>query len=138
MFARVVVAVNGIAFLGFGLVGLFSPQTLADPIGYILSTLSAYIEVRAFYGGYEIGTALFLLICAAKREWVRIGLLASVLMIGGTMGGRTLGFIVDGNPSTVMRVVLALEVVAALVSAVALRTSAAPPSAPPIVSEPIG
>jgi hypothetical protein len=133
MFARIVLALDGLAFLAFGLVSLFSPETIADPVDYILSTLVAFTEFRAFYGGYEIGTGIFLLLCVAKRAWLPVGLTAAVLMIGCTALGRIYGLVSDGEPARVLLIVLALEITGTLLSLVALRSLFAPaPDAAPL------
>jgi hypothetical protein len=108
-------------------VSLFSPETIADRVDYILSSLVAFTEFRAFYGGYEIGTGLFLLLCASRSTWSGVGLLAAVLMIGCTALGRIYGLITDGDQAPVLLIVLGLEVVATILSFIALRTLLARP-----------
>jgi hypothetical protein len=120
MFARIVLVLNGVVYLGFGAVSLLSPETIAGPAEYILSSLAAFTEFRAFYGGYELGTGAFLLLCATRRKWWRIGLMASVLLIGGTGAGRIYGLITDGQPTIVQLLALSAEATATVLAVVAL------------------
>jgi hypothetical protein len=48
------------------------------------------------YGGLEIGVGAFLLICALRREFVRVGLFASACALVAMATSRTVGLMLDG------------------------------------------
>ena len=68
-FSVFVLVLAGLGFLGFG------GWLLVDPVGGLASvgiagtTPAGVVELRAFYGGLEVGLGLFLLMCAAKPDW---------------------------------------------------------------------
>lgn len=115
--ARAVLLMTAVAFAGFGLWLLIQPETLGK-VGIQLMEPSAFIEIRAFYGGLEIGFAAFLLYCArsGSMELLKAGLLASGLTLGGVAFGRLFGFIVDGQPTPLVLILTAMEVGGALVN----------------------
>ena len=51
------------------------------------------------YGGLEIGVGVFLLICAMRREFVRVGLFASACALVAMATSRTVGLMLDGLTS---------------------------------------
>ena len=48
------------------------------------------------YGGLEFGVGVFLLLCALRREFVRIGLFASACALIAMATARTTGMVLDG------------------------------------------
>jgi len=48
------------------------------------------------YGGLEIGVGAFLLICAMRREFVRVGLLPSACALVAMATSRAVGLSLDG------------------------------------------
>lgn len=100
-------------FLGFGAWGLFQPQSLAEAVGWTLGGANAKVEVRAFYGGLEIGIGLFLLGCALRRAQVDLGLWAVAWMIGGAGLARGAGILLDGREGWIMPAFTAAELIAA-------------------------
>ena len=95
----VVLALCAFGFLGFGLWLLFEPAAL-EKVGIGATTKVGTVELRAFYGGMEIGLGLFLALCLARPEWRAAGLWLVLLANGGAglarllaigMGGAALG-----------------------------------------------
>ncbi len=120
IFARVVLVLTGLIYLAFGIFFLVDPEQAATIVCYWLGGPTAFTEVRAFYGGLEIGLAAFLVVCAAVRRFVPAGLLATLLLCGGTAAGRLVGMVVDESRSTVVVVSLAVELVVVALAAIAL------------------
>lgn len=54
------------------------------------------IEIRAFYGGLEIGFGIFLLLCSRKPALLGPGLLAAALSLGGAATARGIAFFLEG------------------------------------------
>ena len=55
-FARFILAGSALAWAGFGLLFFVSPENL-DGVGLVVDNAVARAEVRAFYGGLELGIA---------------------------------------------------------------------------------
>jgi hypothetical protein len=72
----------GLGFLAFGLWLVLAPAAALAPLG-ITATPTGLIELRAFYGGLELGLGAFFLACAAKPDWRRAGLWLTLLSNGG-------------------------------------------------------
>jgi hypothetical protein len=89
-------------------------------------------EIRAFYGGLEVGLGLFLLIAASIRRWIAAGLVAVILGFGCTAAGRALGLVLDAPEAPGVLIFLLVELVFALLAAVALARFVA--QNPPVVA----
>jgi pimeloyl-ACP methyl ester carboxylesterase len=91
-------------------------STLTDPVDPAFvrefqgsTTPMSRTDLRATYGGFDLGFGVFLALCAFRREWIRAGLAAMAIALAGFAGGRTYGMIVDGCPSPFMPSLAALE-----------------------------
>ena len=94
--ATAVLVLGGLGFLGFG------GWLVTDPAGglagvHIAATAPAgLVELRAFYGGLELGLGAFLLACAARPDWRRPGLWLTALGNGGIGLTRLAGIALSG------------------------------------------
>jgi hypothetical protein len=95
-FWRLVLVGLGLGYAGFGFAFLFSPSELAGFLSLTFSDPSARTDFRAMYGGLEIGIGGFMLACAVRREFVRIGLFAAACGTAGMASARTVGIMLDG------------------------------------------
>jgi hypothetical protein len=120
MMARVVLVVFGLMFLGFGLAAAAAPLWLATLVDLEPRSPLALTELRAFYGGLEIGLGTYLLACAASGKWQRGGLQALVAVCGGIALGRIFGMAVDGTSGTLLYTALVTELAGAILGTVAL------------------
>src|SRR4249920_1145675 len=78
-----VLALAGLGFLGFGLWLVVDPDGGLAAVGIGALNAAGRIELRAFYGGLELGLGAYLLACAARPDWRRPGLWAVGLGNGG-------------------------------------------------------
>ena len=94
----------------FGLFYVFSPQTLAEQAG-LSATPSGLTDIRATYGGFQMGFAVFLF--WSCRSPVNIGnaLVATGVIFGCVGLGRLFGVIVDGEFSGFNMIGLTFEVI---------------------------
>jgi hypothetical protein len=121
-FPVILLWIDCLLFLGFGVGFAAAPQQLADLVlGAAPSTTSALIDMRATYGGLAVGIGLFFGLCASRPQWVRPGVVASLLLIAGLGGARLIGIMADGDPNGFMLLFLALEVLLVVLSVAALR-----------------
>jgi hypothetical protein len=95
-FAIAVLSLAALGFLGFGLAIVVAPEAVLAPVG-ISGTPAGVVELRAFYGGLELGLAAFLLACAAKPDWREAGLWSVALVNGGIAAARLLGIGLSGE-----------------------------------------
>jgi hypothetical protein len=120
-FARIYLRVVGAMTVFFGLVYLFAPERMTDPTGFGPLGTNALTDVRATYGGFQIGSGLFLLWAAAEVGRVRLALVLLALTIGAVGSSRLIGFLVDGDPNGVLLAALATEIALTAITVVVLR-----------------
>ena len=92
---------------GFG--SVVAPNSLTQQAG-LVATPSGLTEIRAFYGGLQIGVGLFLLWCLRQQSMIPAGLLLVGLAVGGAGIARVLGMTIDGEPTRFHLVNLAVEI----------------------------
>jgi hypothetical protein len=106
---RLVLAVAAVLFAAFGIAFAVAPHDLAAMVDVALPTNTATTDFIATYGGSEIGFAAFLFTCLARREHVRLGLLASGWVVAGFAVSRGLAMAVLGDVTPVMYGALIFE-----------------------------
>lgn len=120
-FPKALLWLNAALFTAFGLGFIFAPAFFANLItGSTPGTPSAMIDMRATYGGFGLGLALFYGWCAQNRQ-VRLGLLASLLVMAAIAAGRVVGFVLDGSPNLFIWLLLAAETLFVALIFLALR-----------------
>ncbi|HYH83791.1 MAG TPA: DUF4345 family protein [Longimicrobium sp.] len=117
--ARISLVLAGIGVLGFGVPLLVRPSLLGI-VGIELTRPAAATEIRSFYGGLEIGLAVFFFAAARRDAWLRPALFAQAAGFGGIVAGRLVGFLADGSAEPMLFAFIALEASGALLGAVAL------------------
>lgn len=118
-FDRILLAVLT-AFVLLAAIGcLVAPASFAQQAGYS-TTPSALTEIRAFYGGLQLGIGLFLAWCLRVPDRVLHGLLLGALAVGGAGLARTFGVVMDQAPTSHHLANLAIEAVTVLLVVVAL------------------
>ena len=75
----IVLVLAGLGFLGFGLWLLVDPVGGLAGVDIAATSPAGVIELRAFYGGLEVGLGLFLLACAKRPDWRVPGLWLVIL-----------------------------------------------------------
>lgn len=69
-------------YLLFALAYIIFPAALTEPMG-LTAGPSGLIEIRAVYGGFQLGLAIFLFWSTWQEERIYPGLLITVLTTGG-------------------------------------------------------
>lgn len=106
----------GLGFLLIGANTFYDPLAAMAPVELNINTVNALNELRANYGGLQIGLGLFLLTGICCTSYVRPAVLAQVLIVGGLAAGRLVSMILDGQPSAFVQGLFVLESVIALLS----------------------
>jgi uncharacterized protein DUF4345 len=120
-FARAYLYFVAVMGLVFGFWYLVAPTAWTDPTGFGPLGPNALTDVRATYGGFQIGLSLFTLWAAADPARVRIGILLQALTIGAIASCRMVGFAIDGSPNGFLRSAIATEVTFTVLALIALR-----------------
>ena len=105
------------AFALFGVLFLARPEAMAKTVELQAPTPTAHTEIRAMYGGLELGIAAFLGYCALDPSRVALGLLASALLLGGIGTGRLIGVALARSASSLTRVLVVAEISGAALAA---------------------
>lgn len=121
MFSRLVLAIAALGLLGFGVWMLIAPQAVLAMIGISLQGPAALTEIRAFYGGLEIGLGLALCFGLLVPGWQRPGLALAALCYGTVALSRGLGMLVDGSGGGFLFGALAFEATVCFASLLALQ-----------------
>jgi uncharacterized protein YjeT (DUF2065 family) len=112
---------SALLLIVIGLGFLLLPVQWAAAVEIGVPTPTARTDLRATYGGFDIGVGVFLALCARRAEWIRPGLVAIALVGAGYGGGRLFGILAEGTASTPMLVFLGLEAVLVALAVHALR-----------------
>lgn len=116
----IVITIAGLGFVGFGIVFLCWPEVMLPSIGIVTPDPQSQIEIRAMYGGLELGLGILLLSCfAAERQ--RFGVQLSLASYGGLGVARALSMTVMGVASPFLWFALIWEAVIAGLALIALR-----------------
>jgi len=120
-FPTLLLALGGAGFLGFGLWLIADPAGGLATVGIAAQTPAGLIELRALYGGLELGLGIFLLLCAARRDWRRPGLWAVGLGNGGIGLTRLVSIALSGVFTPFLAAALVWELGFAALAGWALR-----------------
>jgi len=93
---RLILAVIALSYAGFGFAFLFKPDEWGALVSVAFTTSAGRTDFRAVYGGLEFGVGVFLLLCALRREFVRLGLFASACALVAMATARSTGMLLDG------------------------------------------
>jgi hypothetical protein len=115
--ARIYLTFMALISVAFGLMYLVAPLTMTTPMGFGELKPSALTDVRANYGGFQIGIGLFLFFCL-RRERLRLGMLLAFLVAAAIAISRAIGFALDRDVVPPLQGALIFEIVLALISLV--------------------
>jgi hypothetical protein len=96
--ARAVLTLSALPFAAIGLGFLFAPEAMAARVDVSLASVTADHDVRAVYGGLQIACAVLLGWGALSRSHVRPALVAQLVLYGGLVAGRLVGWLATGAP----------------------------------------
>jgi len=119
-FARAYLYFVGVMGLVFGVWYLIAPVAWTDPTGFGPLGPNALTDVRATYGGFQIGLGLFTVWAAADPARVRMALVLQALTIGAIASCRLTGFAIDGSPNGFLRSAIVTEVAFTVLTLIAL------------------
>src|SRR5690606_27428670 len=113
--------IAGLGFIGFGLAFMIAPLATLAAAGIELSGDLAATELRAFYGGLELGIGSLLVAAALKPHQQRNGLWLCLASYGGIGTARGIGMLLTGTATPFLWFALATELGLAAAAAWLLR-----------------
>lgn len=125
IFGSAILLLAALGFLAFGLWFLIDPIAPLASMGISLSGAGAPVEIRAFYGGLEIGLAIFLWMAWRDAGLRRAGLWLVLLANAGIGLARVLGLALGEPWIDFFAYALIWEFGFALLAGIALRGEAA-------------
>ena len=122
LFARIVLLIQIAALLVLGLAYFIRPEEMASFSGALLMGNAAVTEVRAYYGGLQLGLAAYLVMALLRLDLLRPALLLLVLLYSVLALVRVGGLWLDGGAQQTFNLyALLLEAVSAGLACWALR-----------------
>ncbi|MNF32837.1 hypothetical protein D3C85_639100 [compost metagenome] len=122
LFARVILVLQMLALAGLGLAYFVRPHEMANLSGMLLMAPAAATDVRAYYGGLQLGLAAFLGLALTRLDLTRAALSLLVLLYSALALARIGGLWLDGGAQQTFNLLaLLLEVVSAGLAFWALR-----------------
>jgi hypothetical protein len=119
-FARAYLYFVGAMGIVFGVWYLVAPAAWTDPTGFGPLGPNALTDVRATYGGFQIGLGVFTLWAALDAARVRMGIVLQLLTIGAIASCRVVGFAIDGSPNGFLISAIATETTFTALALIAL------------------
>jgi hypothetical protein len=110
---------------------LIAPALFAEQVDFSTSP-SALTEIRAFYGGLQIGIGFFLAWCLRASDRISLGLALGGVAVGCTGLARLFGIVLDQAPTPHHLANLGIEAVTVLLVAIALSRAHWRPSGPAV------
>jgi hypothetical protein len=112
LFARVVLVIQLLALAGLGLAYFVRPHEMANLSGMLLMAPAAATDVRAYYGGLQLGLAAFIGLSLVRLDLIRAALILLVLVYSALALARIGGLWLDGGAQQTFNLyALLLEVV---------------------------
>ena len=111
--SRIALTTAAAGFAGFGAACLVRPKSMLRLVDVKATSPIGTTELRAMYGGMELGLGAFFALALAKPEWMRPALAAQALGLGTLAGARLAGVLHDRPRGRLMKVLVVAESAAA-------------------------
>lgn len=89
--------VSALLWLGIGTYYFIQPGILGEAAGVVATTPTGTTEIRAMYGGAQIGIGLFCAFALMRPALRRPALLMLLFVVGGLGSTRLLGAVLDSS-----------------------------------------
>jgi uncharacterized membrane protein len=118
--SRVALITAAAGFAGFGAACVARPKEMLGRVDVRARSARGATELRAMYGGLELGLGAFFVAAALKDEWSRPALVAQALGLGGLAASRLAGILHDRPRGALMKALFVAEASAAALAGAAL------------------
>ncbi len=119
MVPRIILGLSALVYVGIGLAFIIAPESLLPRVNITAPSGTALTDVRAVYGGLDLGVGVLLAYCLMRNE-IQTGLVACTLTLGGLAIARIIGMTLDAAQDTITYGLLTSELVGAAMAAVGL------------------
>jgi hypothetical protein len=102
--------INGIILLSYAIVFLIKPVTLGEIVGFTQHSSNTFVEVMAFYGGFEFGLGTFFIWSAFNTNRFKPALTAFILIFLCAGIARLIGLSQHGFDGPSQPVVSGIEI----------------------------
>ena len=120
-FALTIVLLTALTFIGVGVSFLVDPTGMAALVDIEATSALARNDIRAVYGGLEVGVGIALLAALAGGGPER-PLKSTIYLFGAIVLARSLSIAVDGKPGDPGALLLGLELLCFTCASLALTT----------------
>lgn len=96
-FARFVLVIQAVIMIGFSLAYWLRPYEMANLNGMLLMETASVSHMRVYYGGLQLGLALFLLWAVRAPDRARAALVMLVITMVALVAGRLGSLWLDGG-----------------------------------------
>ena len=117
---RIIVVLVAVVFIGLGAWAVADVRGMVGLVGVVPGGPGSELELRAMYGGLEIGIGAFLLWCVANKTTVRIGLMCVAATVGGLGLTRLAGIVMDPSQPSLQLLLATAELAATALAAIEL------------------
>ena len=124
--AQVLLWVSGLGYMGFGVAFILAPIRTMALAGIAMEGAAAAVELRAFYGGLELGLGALIVAAALVPGRLRDGLLLTLVSYGAIGGTRLIGMLATGTDAPFFRFAVGVELGLAACAAALLYATRAP------------
>ncbi len=100
MSARVFLILSALLWLPYGVYCFFDPTMLNVAAGISFAGPTGSTEIRAMYGGLQIGIGILCALGALRAEWRQTAVRTLLVLVGGLFLTRIAGAALDGSMST--------------------------------------
>ena len=105
---KIILGLLAIEHLGFGLYGIFSPESIAELVGYELLSEFSFSEIRANYALFTV-LGLLALISIYYNNLAKGTYFVYIVIFGSFIIGRVLNFFILGHMQTSIIVAILAE-----------------------------
>ena len=107
--SRIALVTAAAGFAGFGIACLIRPKNMLNRVDVRAKSARGTTELRAMYGGLELGLGAFFAAAAARPEWSSPALLAQTLGLGSLAASRLVGILADHPRGALMKLLFIAE-----------------------------
>jgi len=116
MATKIFLALNALAFIGYGLVCLVQPSVVADAAGLQVLNADGSTELRAMYGGLQTAVGMLALAGLLRVEMRQGVLLVLAFLFFGLASARALGVLMDSGVGSYTWGALVFEIVCVVIA----------------------
>jgi len=116
MAINVFLGLSALVWLPYGLYCFLRPEFLADAAGVVAHSTTASTELRAMYGGLQMGIGMLTAGAILAPSLVRPALIAVAFLCTGLATTRALGVLLDGGLTSYTAFGLVFEITSASVA----------------------